>query len=190
MSATTQCPHCGAANPFGSQFCQTCGKALPDAYGGGGPRVVTADSVGASTAGRELLGDQLRKKMNQASGALLAVAIIQVVFGAILIFALQDQARRAGGEIPPLAYVLIFGLGAAFFGLWAWSRFQPFAAAIVGLVLYVSVWVMDIVADPEMIFKGILLKLIIVAVLVKAIQAGSEYRKLQEQMMRERGGRM
>src|SRR5260221_3566506 len=78
------CPHCGAENPLGSTFCASCGKALP-AMASGGPRVVTAGTSGASSTGRQLLGDELKKKMRKASGALLAVAILQTIFGPVML---------------------------------------------------------------------------------------------------------
>jgi hypothetical protein len=185
--STMQCPHCGAVNPAGSAFCQSCGKAMPTGYATG-PRVVTATTAGASGVGRELLSDELRKKMKTSSGALLAVAIIQAILGPVMLWMINEQMRQQGMELRPIAYVIVFGIAAAFFGLWIWSRFQPFAASIVGLVLYVSIWLVDIVADPTQIFKGIIVKVIVVAVLIKAIQAGAEYRKLLEQQRRE--GRM
>jgi hypothetical protein len=185
------CPHCGAGNAIGSTFCGSCGKALP-AVVPGGPRVVTAGTSGATSTGRELLADELKKKMRKASGALLAVAILQTIFGPVmLMMAKADAERQAGAgavfEIKPVAYAIVFGIAAAFFALFVWSRFQPFAAAIVGLVLFISIWLMDIIADPTMIAKGILVKIIVIAVLVKAIQAGSEYRKLQAQQRGEMG---
>jgi peptidoglycan/LPS O-acetylase OafA/YrhL len=185
------CPHCGADNPIGSTFCARCGKALP-AAAGSGPRVVTAGTAGASSAGRQLLSDELRKKLNKASGALLAVAIIQAVLGPVMLFMMKEQAQKQAGpgqviEIQPIAYVMVFGIAGAFFGLWAWSRVQPYVAAIVGLVLFVSIWLLDVIADPTQIARGIILKVIIIAVLVKAIQAGGEYRKLLDQQRREQG---
>lgn len=189
--ATESCPHCGAENAAGSTFCAACGKALP-AAGTGGPRVVTAGTAGASAAGRQLLTDELRKKIKKASGALLAVAIIQAIMGPVMLMMMKSQAERAAGpgavfEIKPIAYVMVFGIAAAFFGLYLWSRAQPFAAAIVGLVLFISMWLLDVIADPTTIANGIILKVIVIAVLTKAIQAGSEYRKLLEQQRLETG---
>jgi peptidoglycan/LPS O-acetylase OafA/YrhL len=154
--------------------------------------VVTAGTSGASSTGRQLLGDELKKKMRKASGALLAVAILQTILGPVmLMMAKADAERKAGAgavfEIQPLAYAIVFGVAAAFFALYVWSRVQPFAAAIVGLVLFISIWLMDVIADPTMIAKGILIKIIVIVVLVKAIQAGSEYRKLQDQQRAEMG---
>jgi hypothetical protein len=153
---------------------------------------VTAGTIGATAGGRELLADELHKKVKKASGALLAVAILQTIFGPVMLMMAKSQAERQAGpgavfEIKPIAYVIVFGIAAAFFGLWAWSRIQPFAAAIVGLVLFVSLWLLDIIADPKTIAQGILLKIIVIAVLSKAIQAGAEHRKLLEQQRRESG---
>jgi hypothetical protein len=187
---TQPCPHCGQPNEVGAGFCFACGKALPT-YSTG-PRVVTAGTAGATAGGRQLVADELQKKVKKASGALLAVAILQAIFGPVMLMLAKSQAERQAGpgavfEIRPIAYVIVFGIAIAFFVLWAWSRVQPFAAAIVGLVLFISIWVMDIIADPTMIAKGILIKIIVIVVLSKAIQAGAEHRKLLEQQRRESG---
>src|SRR4051812_14416515 len=127
------CPHCGAENAVGSTFCAACGKALP-AVVQGGPRVVTAGTSGATSTGRQLLGDELKKKMRKASGALLAVAILQTIFGPVmLMMAKADAERQAGGgagfEIKPGAYAVVFGIAAAVFVLFVWLGFQTVAAA-------------------------------------------------------------
>ena len=71
------CPHCGALNPGGAAFCESCGKALPNLTPTG-PRIVSGNQFATSTVGRELQADELHKTAKKASGALLAVAIITV----------------------------------------------------------------------------------------------------------------
>lgn len=188
--ATQPCPHCGTPNPVGSTFCGRCGKALPTGDTAG-PRIVSAGAQDTTTAGRQLLSDELRKKLNKSSGALLAVAILQAIMGPVMLSMAKSQAERQSPgqvfEIQPVAYVIVFGISAAFFGLWFWSRFQPYLAAIIGLVLFISIWLLDVVSDPTAIYKGIILRVIIIGVLVKAIQAGAEYRKLLDQQRHEQG---
>jgi hypothetical protein len=125
---------------------------------------------------------------------LLAVAIIQTIFGAIFFAAFQNAPRAAAGN-NNLLFITIFGIGAMFWGLWGWSRFNPLPAAIVGLVIYVTLWVLDLVmyfvtaskvragspnvgASP---LNGIILRIIVIAILAKAIGAGVKYRQLQRQ---------
>ena len=144
------CPHCGAENSSVSAFCQTCGKAMPSAMPGG-PRVVTANTLPQSSAGRTLVTGDLQRQMKKASGALLAVAILQAIFGPVMLFIqksqLETQYHRTI-EIPALSYAIVFGIAGAFFALWFWSRINPFAAAIVGLVLFVTIHAVDAIADP------------------------------------------
>src|SRR5687768_8999316 len=87
------CPHCGAGNPVGSAFCQSCGKALPTGYSAG-PRVVGAGEFAGTAAGQKLQSDELRKQSKKASGALLAVAIIQTVATAIIFAIVQSASSR------------------------------------------------------------------------------------------------
>ena len=68
-----------------------------------------------------------------------------------------------------------------FFALYFWARKQPLPASIVGLLVYVTMHLLDAIADPTAIARGIIMKIIIIAILVNAIQAGVKYRQLQRQ---------
>ncbi len=188
MSEIT-CPHCGTMNPAGSSFCESCGKALPTSASAG-PRVVGEGSIASTSAGQNLQAQELKKKMKSARGALLAVAIIQVVVGFILYAALAGEAGKPNSLMTQadlnIMLVVILVIGAIYFGLWAWAKSAPFPAALTGLILYITIWFAEILMDPAAILQGILIKIIIIAVLVKAVQAGLEYRKLLDQA----GGRV
>ena len=173
------CPHCGAANPSTGAFCEACGKALPSAAPAS-PRVMTsADGFAATGAGRNLQSEELHKQAKKAAGALLAVAIIQAAFGALFVFALMP--REVPAETRNIILVSVFGIAAVFFALYFWARKQPLPASIVGLILFVTVHLLDAVADPAALVRGLLMKIIIIAILVNAIQAGVKYRQLQRQ---------
>lgn len=190
------CPHCSASNVAGSAFCESCGKALPAAIASS-PRILSGASLAVTGVGQKLQSDELRKQLNKASGALLTVAILQTAFGALIVFALQNA--RGGGRLNMNAiFVTIFGVAALFWALWIWSRFNPLPAAIVGLVVYVTLWLLDIVmyvvqasnvpanAGPVASggpLNGIFMKIIIIAILSRAIGAGVKYRNLQRQQM-------
>lgn len=188
MTAAVSCPHCAASNPLDAAFCESCGKALPS-VAPAGPRVVTAESAPATSAARAMIEDDLRKQMKKASTALLIVAVLQAAFGPVALMVMKAKAEKDAGpgavmEIEPISYVIVFGLAIAFFGLWLWSRVNPFAAAIVGLVLFVSVHLLDAVADPAQLARGILVKIIVIVMLVQAIKAGLQHRKLREEQTR------
>jgi len=174
------CPHCSAVNEDGVAFCAQCGKALPE-LNPSLPRIVAGNQVAATAVGQDLQADQLHRKAKQAFGALLAVAILTFIFGLLLSFALG----RAGKEYAAMAVVLLVTnliLAGIYAGLAFWARKNPLPAALVGLVLFVTIHVINVVMDPMTIAQGIIVKIIIIAVLVRAIQAGTKHKKLREQM--------
>jgi hypothetical protein len=192
-NVTTQpCPHCAVANPFGSAFCESCGKALPQGTSQG-PRIITRTEFAGTAAGQRLQGDELQKQARKASGALLAVAIIQTVVCAILI-ALASSRGRIDVFLRSPIFMALAVIAAIFWGLYIWARKQPLPAAIVGLVLYVTLVAVNVItsvsqlaADPGAHHSGFggvgigWLDIVIIAVLGRAIAAATRYRKLLAQ---------
>ena len=189
MSASVSCPHCGAGNPSGAAFCESCGKALP-AAAPAGPRVVTADALPQTAVGHRMVGDELVKQQKKASTALLVVGIIQITCGAIALVALS---RAAPGMIPPVVFAIQIGVAAIFFALYFWSRKAPLPATIVGLILYVTLIVINVVSSisdlaqnpggPRTGFGGLgigLVDIVIIVILAQAIAAGLKYKRLLE----------
>jgi len=174
------CPHCQALYQPDARFCESCGQALP-ASTGGGPRVVEAGGFAASDVGRNLQSEELRKKAKTASGALLAVAILQTL-GALVLPALLSSTGEAAREEVVVMAVILGVIAAIFYGLWLWARQSPYPAAIVGLVLLVSLWLLDALIDPTALVRGIIIKIIILVVLIRAVKAGAEHRALKKQM--------
>jgi len=185
------CPHCAAANEAGSAFCRTCGKALP-AVNATGPRIITGQALASTAAGVKLQSDELERQAKKAANALLAVAILQTIFAGAFYLISQNLPRAAAINLP-VVLGTILGVAAIFWALYFWARVNPLPAAIVGLVVYVSLWALDfIVAMGQMAnsgghtigagpFNGIIIRLIIVLMLVRAIQAGVMHRKLMRQ---------
>jgi hypothetical protein len=174
---------------MGAAFCESCGKALP-AAAPTGPRVVTAEALPQTAIGHRMVSDELVKQQKTASTALLVVGLIQLTCGAIALFALQ---KAAPGQFNPVLFVIQFGVAAIFLGLWAWSRKSPLPAAIVGLVLYVTLVVINVISammalaanpdSPRSGFGGLgigLLDIIIIVILAQAIMAGLKYKRLLE----------
>jgi hypothetical protein len=160
------CPHCGASQTAESAFCTSCGKALPSGTPTG-PRIVDNIADLQTDAGRTLQGAELEKELKKATRALLAVAIMQVLFGGLLL--VLSMATNAGdavdlpGQSLPKSlsaavFVSVFTIGAIFFGLYFWARKSPFPAAIVGLVLFLTVHALDALASPAALGRGIIIK--------------------------------
>jgi hypothetical protein len=157
------CSSCAHENPNGASFCEGCGAKLSD------PRkaAIEADAVEA-----EFRLDQVKK----ARGAFLVVGVLQVVGGLIA----GATAPTGDGAFYLVAELVV---AAVFFGLAWWCSHQPFAAAIVGLFVFAGLHLTAALLDPSAIYKGIIVKVIVIVMLVRAIKAGFEYR----QFVRSRG---
>ena len=185
-SAQATCPHCSAVNPGDAQYCETCGMAMP--IPNYGPRIVDNASFAATSAGRQLQSEELHKQARRAAGALMAVAIIQTIFTVILV----GTAANSRGGAQSFVVIVLTVIAAIFWGLYFWARSQPLPAAIVGLVLYVTLKVLDVVAAISQGTIGHTSStngigglgigwptIVIIVVLARAISAGLKYRKMQ-----------
>lgn len=183
------CPHCQAANPFNNSFCQSCGKAL--ARNSGGPRVLTADAMPTSAVGHVLVSDELAKQMKRVFQTLMGVGIFQIVVGGILLAVLNAASKRGLGASMPLLLVAQFGVAFIFVALAFWARKSPLPAAIVGLALYGTLIVLNVIqavshiseGGPRSGIGGIgvgWLDIAIMVILARGIQAALKYKQLQE----------
>ncbi|MEM1211635.1 MAG: zinc ribbon domain-containing protein [Planctomycetota bacterium] len=169
------CPHCDAFVQSRDTFCTECGKAVGTSSFSG-PTLTDDKSLGRSSVGKELQSDAMLKKAKSASGALLAVAILQLVALAVL------AGLLPAGPDKNLVLVVVGAISAVYWGLWWWSRSSPFPAALTGLIVYLTMLGVGAALDPSTLFQGILIKVIIVVVLVRAVQAGLQHKRLVESM--------
>jgi len=113
-------------------------------------------------------------EVKKAQSAMLLVAVVQMI--AIVFLVLMNSADT-------ITTVVMVVIAALFFGLWAWAKHNPLAAAIAGLVVFVSLHLADAIADPTALLRGVVLKIVVVVMLVRAISAGIKHREF----VRERG---
>ena len=192
--ATVNCPHCGEMNVDAGQFCASCGKALPS-VDAAGPQVVTGNMVAQTDAGRTVQVEQLAAQAKKAFGVLLFVGIANIVLGVGFHFLLKGLSREAArqhnqaaaqqlAQASGVILVTLLILGVIYVFLAIWSRSDPLPAAIIGLVIYVSLQIVGIVQNPVMYANpiAIIIPIVIIIALVKAIQAGVKHKQLKEQM--------
>lgn len=188
-ASTVTCPHCGAANAPTAAFCEACGKALPNLTATG-PRVVSADALPQSAVAHRLVSDELVKTQKKATNALLIVAVIQTLVGPLLLLVLSNS-QRGQNQITGIVWVMQFGVAAIFWALWAWSLKSTVPAAIVGLILYCTLLVLNIItavselaADPDAPRRGCgglgigILDIIIIVMFAQAITAGLKHKRM------------
>ena len=113
--------------------------------------------------------------VKKARNALFAVAAINLVVGLILYSASNILTGATVGIL-----VLI---SAIFAGLGFLTKKQPFTAIIIGLVIYIGLWLLDIiVAGGEQIIRGILVRGIIIYFLVTGVKHAREAERLRREL--------
>ncbi len=153
-----KCSQCGMENAMIAQFCEGC-------------RASFAAIQEQLRAADEEEADLLRRQAKKASSWMFAVAVLAVIGTVAPSISAGEEALIAaliGGSV----------IGALFMGLGFWARRNPLAASITGLVLLSVLWIADAVMDPRFIYRGIVIKVILVVVLVRAIRASLRHRQL------------
>lgn len=152
---TTRCSSCGADVPEGERFCGACGY---------------------DTHKDDHIATVLEPKLQQARGWILAVGIIYVVSAVLQVTILSDRMRD-----DDVMFILVLNgcLCLVHLGLWWWARSAPFAAAVVALVLFVTLQLVEVALDPSSIGRGIIIKVLFLFALVQAVRAGVEVQRLR-----------
>lgn len=115
-----------------------------------------------------LLSDA-RKRTKQSIWVLAAVGVINVLFTLWYYF----------GEQNPMAAIIQGIIALVFFGLTAFAFRQPYKAILSGTIFYVLLIGILAAFDITTLFQGIVIKIFIVAALVKGIKAAKEAKELE-----------
>jgi len=110
---------------------------------------------------KETLKEQ-KGKIKSARNALMFLGILQCVFAFWEMY---------GMKLPFIAFAIDAGIGLAFIGLYFYAAENPKASFITGLIIYITIQLLVMVADPKSLFSGIILKAIIISVLVGGLKA-------------------
>jgi FtsH-binding integral membrane protein len=105
----------------------------------------------------------------------LYVTAVLVFIGEILGVALT------GAELTPLLIGIALVEGGIFAALAYWTRKKPFSAIIVGLILFILLWVANIIlAEGASKANGLIFRIIIIVYLVQAIKPAKAWEDLQK----------
>ncbi|MBK7582516.1 MAG: zinc ribbon domain-containing protein [Myxococcales bacterium] len=146
--ARGSCGRCAAVMDERAAYCEACGAKVPDAS--------------ALHYHRTELEPRLARGRKWLGIMSFMYALWSVVFGLI------------PGSWFNLAVNMV--LAAIQFGLWRWATKKLLPAAVTSLVLYATLLLVDAVADPASLFKGIVIKVFFVGFFVGSIRAGLEAR--------------
>ena len=142
------------------------------------------------------------KKLKQAKWILIILGVLMVLFNVAFMFIerdqvrkqLDDEIRKAGPNVivdraklqqiedaaVRLANLIHIGFGFAGIvilvcGIMVYQH--PAACTVLGLVVYLGVIAIMAFIEPKTLIQGIILKVIIIAALVSAVQAAIAYQK-------------
>lgn len=195
------CPKCGVAVTADEKFCSGCGAGIAVV----GDNVVLQERIApAPTLHSGHLG-HARKWLLAIS---IITLISGLVFYAINKSEIEKQLRDAEAALVGMSpeerdarlkeavgmtwdevvahdhglvnmlLIVNISLSVIYFGLWFWAKKNPYAAALVALLLFLTVIVISAVYEPSTLAQGVLVKILFIAALVKAVTAGREERRM------------
>jgi hypothetical protein len=147
-------------------FCPNCGFPLKGTEAEQGKfigRYILNDS---NSMGNAVNVDETTRK----GGNALFVAAGFMVLGGLIIM-LRDET----GDGPILLLINII-VAAMYVGLGFWSKKNPFAAILVGLIIFVSLIIINAIVEPISIIQGIIVKVIVIGYLIRGLVAASKAR--------------
>lgn len=116
------------------------------------------------------------KHIRQARTAIFLAAGILLLNVIILTFSVPDSY-----EYLWLDYSIWGGFIAGFVFLGFWSKKKPYYAIVGAIVLYAALVILNAIIDPSSIWKGIILKIIIIVLLVKGLNDARDAQRMQAQ---------
>jgi ABC-type multidrug transport system permease subunit len=121
-----------------------------------------------------------KQTVKSGRGYILGISILQLI-GGIAFFVIYFAGNQTAKTRPILAIaVTMTVLGLVYVGLWIWAKTAPFAAALVALIIYLTVLALDGVFAPQQIAQGIIIKILIIAALSQAVKSGYALKKAAE----------
>jgi hypothetical protein len=87
-------------------------------------------------------------------------------------------------HITPLIIGIALFEAGIFVGLALWTKTKPYTAIIVGLIIFIGFWVLAIITsdDGSGIYKGIIVKIIIISYLVSALKHAKGWEEAKKRM--------
>ena len=114
-------------------------------------------------------------EIKKARNAIIAIAAL-IVVGNLILMSIDNSFNT-------VSIVIMLILTGIFIGLTFFTKKQPLTAIIIALVLFIGLWISDIVlAGVEYIYKGIIVKIIILSFLIKGIKHAREAERIRKEI--------
>ncbi len=162
------CPDCSTTNNRTSKYCVKCGYPIQ------GDEEEKKKFKSAKTV-KTINLEEYNGKIKSAKTTLFVISGFTAVFGTILALVGDD-----GNEV--LLIVINLFLAGIYLALGFWCAKKPFAAILSGLIIYVSLIIVNGVAEPKTIAQGIIMKGIIIAYLIKGLKSAKEAEAIKKEL--------
>ncbi|WP_152558158.1 zinc ribbon domain-containing protein [Altibacter lentus] len=108
------------------------------------------------------------KRIKSARNSLYVVAGLSLFWGLIYFFRFEDSATLIATGILAVIYL----------ALGYWSQKRPLIALVLGLLVFLTIVVIDAILDPSTIYKGIIIKILVIGYLAKGINSAMQLRNI------------
>jgi hypothetical protein len=117
-----------------------------------------------------------QKHIRRARILLFIIAGLQLIAAILL-----GIAGEFGYEIEVGVQVV---LGLVFAGLAFWTKYKPYAALLIALVIYVGIFLLSAILEPSSIISGLLIKIVIVVLLIRGISNARDAEEMKKTFQR------
>lgn len=162
ITLNTCCSQCRSEIQFDQKFCTICGF----------PEKGTEHEQSSFHAQQVLKrreGDEASKKIKKARNSLFVISGFSFLVGIFYFFKLDDSGVLIASTVLAVCYL--------FLGFW--SQKKPLVALVLGLLVYLTVLVLNGILEPETIYKGIVIKIFIIGFLANGINSALQLRNSQ-----------
>ncbi len=122
----------------------------------------------------------VEQEIQQARAAIVGLdpAMVDAEMKAKTGMTFDEAIAHDRGQVTLLLAINI-ALAVIYFGLFLWAKSNPYLAALIALLLFITVIVISAVYDPKTIASGVLVKIFFISALIKAVQEGQQERRFQ-----------
>lgn len=103
------------------------------------------------------------------------------VTAALVLIGELISVSSAGAGFPPLVIAIIAVEVGIFVGLALWTKTKPYTAIMIGLILFILMWVAAIaIYGGRGVYSGIIVKIIIISYLIKSLKDAKAWEELKK----------
>jgi hypothetical protein len=159
IPAVSQCSFCETEMQSEQFYCEQCG--FPERKSD-----FEKSRFHAKRKRKKQLTEEASRKIRSGRNSLFVVSAIALFTGLFYFFGYNDGATLIGSAILAIIY-LVLGF---------WSQQRPLIALVLGMLVFLTTIVINALLEPETIYKGIILKIFILAYLGKGISSAMQLR--------------